>query len=50
MKTETIKTKKFSRPVKPLFWLAGAMVVYTVAGFFVAPAVIKSQMLKRLPA
>jgi len=50
MKTETVKHKKFPRSVKCLFWLAGALLVYTVAGFFIAPAVIKSQMLKRLPA
>jgi hypothetical protein len=50
MKTETGKTKKFPRPVKALFWLIGALVVYTIVGFLVAPAVIKSQMLKRLPA
>lgn len=50
MKTEAAKSKKFPRPVKGLFWLAGALIVYTVVGFFVAPAVIKSVMLKRLPA
>jgi len=50
MNTETAKIKKFPRPVKGLLWLVGALVVYTVAGFLVAPAVIKSQMLKRLPA
>lgn len=30
--------------------IAIALVIYTVVGFFVVPAVIKSQMLKRLPA
>ncbi|HEX4645687.1 MAG TPA: hypothetical protein VH598_08770, partial [Verrucomicrobiae bacterium] len=30
--------------------LAIVLVIYTVVGFFVAPAIIKSQMLKRLPA
>jgi hypothetical protein len=50
MKTDTPKTKKFPRPVKVLFWLGGALVVYTAVGFLVAPAVIKSQLLKRLPA
>jgi hypothetical protein len=49
MKTEAAKTKKFSRPVKALFWLGGALVLYTVVGFLIVPAVIKSQMLKRLP-
>jgi hypothetical protein len=49
MKTETAKRKKLPRSLKCLFWLAGALVVYTVMGFLVAPAVIKSQMLKRLP-
>jgi hypothetical protein len=50
MKTEAAKSKKFPRAVKVLFWLAGVLVVYTVLGFFAAPAVIKAVMLKRLPA
>jgi hypothetical protein len=49
MKTEAVKSKKLPRSVKCLIWLAGALLVYTVVGFLVAPAVIKSQMLKRLP-
>ena len=49
MKTESPKIKRFPRPVKVLIWLGGALIVYAVAGFLVAPAVIKSQMLKRLP-
>ena len=49
MKPETAKTKKLARSVKCLIWLAGALLVYTVVGFLVAPAVIKSQLLKRLP-
>jgi len=36
--------------VKWLRILAIALVLYTIVGFFVVPAVIKSQMLKRLPA
>jgi hypothetical protein len=50
MKTEAVKRKKFPRSVKCLIWLSAALLVYTVVGFLVAPAVIKSQMLKRLPA
>ena len=50
MKTENQKIRKFSRPVKVLLWLGGALVVYAIVGFFVAPAVIKAQMLKRLPS
>jgi len=43
------KIKRFPRRVKALFWLGGALAVYTVVGFLVAPAVIKAQLLKRLP-
>jgi len=50
MKTEAVKRKKFPRSVKCLFWLAGALLVYTVVGFLVVPAVVKSQILKRVPA
>ncbi len=49
MKTENPRTKKFSRPVKCLFWLGGLLVLYTVVGFLVVPAIVKSQLLKRLP-
>ena len=41
------------RPKKRFKWtkrIAIALAVYTIVGFFVVPAVIKSQMLKRLPA
>jgi hypothetical protein len=44
------KKRKLSRRTKILAWIAGLMLAYTVAGFFIVPAVIKSQMLKRLPA
>jgi hypothetical protein len=30
--------------------LGAALLLYTIIGFFVVPAIIKSQMLKRLPA
>src|SRR5436190_11202306 len=30
-------------------WIALALLVYTIIGFFVVPALIKSQLLKRLP-
>ena len=38
-----------SRRTKWLIALGTAVVLYTVTGFFIVPAVIKSQMLKRLP-
>jgi uncharacterized protein involved in outer membrane biogenesis len=44
------KKRKLSRRAKILVWTAGLLLAYTVIGFFVVPAVIKSQMLKRLPA
>ncbi|HXR07483.1 MAG TPA: DUF748 domain-containing protein, partial [Candidatus Acidoferrum sp.] len=49
MKTDVPKARKLSRCVKGLLWLGGALVVYSVLGFLVAPAVVKSQLLKRLP-
>ena len=39
----------FHRRRKVLIWLVSLMVVYTVVGFFVLPAIIKSQMVKQLP-
>jgi hypothetical protein len=41
---------KMSLPAKWLTTLGIVFVLYSVAGFIVVPAVIKSQMLKRLPA
>ena len=41
------------KPKKRFKWrrnLAIALVLYTIIGFFVVPAIIKSQMIKRLPA
>ena len=32
-----------------LVWIAGTFVVYVLFGFFAAPAIIKSQLVKRLP-
>jgi hypothetical protein len=49
MKTKVPGTRRFSRPVKCLFWLAGLLVLYTVVGFLAVPAIVKSQLLKRLP-
>ena len=40
------KPKRFKWPIR----IAIVMLIYTVVGFFVVPAIIKSQMLKRLPA
>jgi len=35
--------------VRRLRWVVIALLLYTVFGFFVAPAIIKSQLIKRLP-
>ncbi|HEY3864003.1 MAG TPA: LysR substrate-binding domain-containing protein [Verrucomicrobiae bacterium] len=43
------KKPKFSRKIKILLWAAGLLLAYTMAGFLLVPAIIKSQMLKRLP-
>src|SRR5262249_11966857 len=39
-----------SRWYKRLLWVGGIYLVYVVLGFFVLPPVLKSQLLKRLPA
>jgi uncharacterized protein involved in outer membrane biogenesis len=44
------KKPKLPRKIKIILWTAGLALAYTLAGFFLAPALIKSQMLKRLPA
>ncbi len=49
MGDEPIKGRR-RKPFKWLVRLAVVFVLYTVIGFFVVPAVIKSQMLKRIPA
>jgi len=41
---------KMSKRTKWLAALGVAVVLYTVVGFFVVPVIVKSQMLKRLPA
>ena len=41
---------KLSKRIKWLLGLGIAVFLYTVIGFFVVPAVVKAQMLKRLPA
>ncbi len=46
----TDATSKMSKRTKWLTALGVAVFLYTVAGFFVVPAIVKSQMLKRLPA
>ena len=43
------KRRRLPRVVKALIWLASATLAYTLAGFLVVPAIVKSQMLKRLP-
>jgi hypothetical protein len=42
--------RKLSKRSKWLIGLAIAFVVYTLFGFFLVPVIVKSQMLKRLPA
>jgi hypothetical protein len=48
MNTDT--TAKMPKRTKWLIILGVVMFLYTVIGFFVVPAIIKSQMLQRLPA
>ena len=48
MKTDT--AAKLSKRTKWLIAIGVAVILYTVVGFFLIPAIIKSQMLKRLPA
>ncbi len=50
MNLPSLSAIKRSRWRKRLVWAAAAFLVYTLAGFFVLPPVIKWQMLKRLPA
>lgn len=37
------------RRVRYVWWIAIALLVYTLTGFFIVPALIKSQLVKRLP-
>jgi hypothetical protein len=46
----TLHARKPSRWRRRLFWAGAVYLVYLLAGFFVLPPVIKSQLLKRLPA
>ena len=46
----TVAAAKMSKRTKWLAAFGVVMVLYTVTGFFVVPAIVKSQMLKRLPA
>jgi hypothetical protein len=48
--SEAPKRPGLTRAVKALIWFASLVLTYTVAGVFIVPAVIKSQMVKRLPA
>jgi uncharacterized protein involved in outer membrane biogenesis len=45
----TPKKHKLSRPLKVGVWCAALAAGYTLAGFLVLPAIIKAEMLKRLP-
>jgi uncharacterized protein involved in outer membrane biogenesis len=47
--SDSPKRTKLSRPIKLLIWSAAVVLTYTIVGFLVVPAIIKSQMLKRLP-
>src|ERR1700722_16750116 len=44
------KKRKLPRKTKVALWIAGLLLGYTLVGFFLMPAIIKSQLLKRLPA
>ena len=46
----TVAAPKLSKRTKWLTAFGVVMFLYTVVGFFVVPAIVKSQMLKRLPA
>jgi len=46
----TIHTSKSSRWYRCLRWAGAAFLLYVLVGFFVLPPVIKSQLVKRLPA
>jgi hypothetical protein len=41
---------KRSRWYRRLLWAGAAFLVYVLVGFFVLPPIIKSQLVKRLPA
>ena len=41
---------KQSRWYRRLLWAGAAFLVYVLVGFFVLPPIIKSQLVKRLPA
>jgi hypothetical protein len=41
--------KKLSPWIRRLIWAGALLLVYTVTGFFIVPAIIKAQLLKRLP-
>ncbi|MEO7678107.1 MAG: DUF748 domain-containing protein, partial [Verrucomicrobiota bacterium] len=43
------KTSKNTRRRKILVWAGALLVFYTIFGFLILPAIIKSQMLKKLP-
>ena len=41
--------RKLPRAAKIGIWIAALAVAYTVVGFLIVPAIIKSQLIKRLP-
>jgi len=48
--SESLRKPKLPRKIKAVIWTAGLVLAYAVAGFLILPAIVKSQMLKRLPA
>jgi len=48
--SDSLQKPKLSRKFKVVLWVAGLAAAYAVTGFFIVPAVVKSQMVKRLPA
>src|SRR5580658_7514817 len=48
--SDTPKKRKLAPKTKLALWMAGLLLAYTLAGFFLVPAIVKSQLLKRLPA
>jgi hypothetical protein len=49
MARETLSQFKKTKGFRRLVWLAVVLMIYALVGFLVLPAVIKSQLVKRLP-
>jgi len=50
IQVSAFRTFKASRWFKRSLWASAVFLVYVLAGFFVLPSIIKSQLIKRLPA